>query len=228
MKKKSIFILATLLVTTFANAQITLEHTFDGWFTISADMYGDLYNYVQSPYYYNVLVNTKSNNEPQPASPERVKNSKNESGVAVELYDVDDYSLYKSIKINPETYVRVLSLVSRNILSTDNKVCFCLFDEGDGEESYIYNEDGELLATIKGTSPAILKVNDKYILISRYSKNDKQFTYIYSLPGNGDADTDLESPEAPRKASARKVARDGQVYIQSNAGTYTIQGREVK
>lgn len=223
--KKSIFIFAALFATTFANAQITLEHTFDGWFTISADMYGDLYNYVQSPYFYNVLVNTKDNNAPQPASPERVKKTKEESKVIVNLYDIEDYSLYKSIQIDPETYVRMLCLVSRNILSTDNKVCFCLFDDGD-EESYIYNEDGELIATIKGTSPSIVRVNEKYLLISRYSKNDKHFTYIYSLPGNGESN--VEQVSSPSRSSVRKFTRNGQVLVQTDNNTYSIQGQEIK
>lgn len=141
----------------------------------------------------------------------------------INLYDVDDFSLYKTIEIENVTGSSVC-LLSKNILSTDNKVCFCI--TGGDEHSYIYNEDGQLIATINGDGnipPTLLKVNDRYLLISRdtYEK-----TYIYSVPGNGEAQA-VSTPSSPKR-SARKVARDGQVIVQTDDNTYTLTGAEVK
>ena len=200
--KKSIIILATLLAATVVNAQITLEKTFDGWYTISADWYGDLYHYIQSPYFYT-------------------NNPRYENGsVIVDLYDPEDFSLYKSISINIGEGYNV-SCVTRNILTTDGKICFSLFNRQTAV-TYIYSEDGQLVASLLGEDPSIVNVNGKYILITRGS--DK--TYIYSLPGNGEAQA-VSTPSSPMR-SARKITRDGQVLVQTDNNTYTLTGAEVK
>lgn len=221
--KRYIFILATLFVATAAYAQITLEKTLDGFYTISANVAGDLYHYVQSPYFYNLQIetNTPTNpNDPTPGAPRR-SNANNKC--VLNLYDVDDFSLYKTIEIDNVSGSTVC-LVSRNILTTDNKVCFCI--TGGDEHSYIYNEDGQLIATINGDGnipPSLLKVNDRYLLVSRQTY-DK--TYIYSVPGNGEAQA-VSSPSSPKR-SACKIARDGQVLVQTDNNTYTLTGAEVK
>ena len=221
--KKSIFVLAALWAATFANAQITLEATLDGFYTISANYAGDLYHYEQSPYIYNLQIETNSPsvpNEPTQGAPRRAyANNK----CVLNLYDVDDFSLYKTIEIENVTGSSVC-LLSKNILSTDNKVCFCI--TGGDEHSYIYNEDGQLIATINGGGnipPTLLKVNDRYLLISRdtYEK-----TYIYSVPGNGEAQA-VNTPSSSKR-SARKIAREGQVLVQTDNNTYTLTGTEVK
>ena len=54
--KKSIFILATLFAATAAYAQITLEKTLDGFYTISANYDEGIFDhYVQSQYFYMLL-----------------------------------------------------------------------------------------------------------------------------------------------------------------------------
>lgn len=204
--RKSIFILAALFAAMFANAQITLEKTFDGWYTISADLYGDMYHYIQSPYFYS-------------------NNPRYENGsVIVDLYNPEDFTLYKSISINLGEGYAVTS-VSKNILTTDGKICFSLFHHQDSK-TFIYNEDGQLIASLSGESPSIVKVDTKYLLITREQTFDGNKTYIYSLPGNGEAQ-DIVTPSSP-KYSARKIAREGLVLVETENNTYTLRGQEVK
>ncbi len=117
------------------------------------------------------------------------------------------------------------ALVSRNIFTTDNKVCFITVT-GDGKQG-IYNEDGQLVQLIKEGGrdymPYMIHVNDKYLLLLQ-GYND---AYIYSLPGDGEA-TDVDEVSAPRRNNARKYINNDQVLIDSNDRTYTIQGQEVK
>jgi len=222
--RKSIFILAILFASTCANAQIILEHTFEGWATISTNVYGDSYHYIQAPYYYvfKYPKNEPSVPEPSDGAPERLQKASGNSTVM--LYNIDDFSLYKAIEIEGTTATG-LCLVSRNILSTDNKVCFCLSDYNE-EQSYIYNEDGNLVATLKGISPTIVEVEDRYMLILHGEQQN--YTYIYSLPGNGEESTDISTPVAPRKSSTRKITRNGHVLLDTGANTYTIQGQQLQ
>lgn len=222
MKKFIIFLIA-LFVTTFANAQIILEHTFEGWVTISANVYGDSYHYIQSPYYYVFEFPKNYPIVPEPSGTHQRFASKAGNKSTVKLYNTDDFSLYKAIDIE-ETTATSLSLVSRNILSTDNKICFCLTDYYE-EQSYIYNEDGKLVATIKGVSPCIVKVNDKYMLILHGEQED--YTYIYSLPGNGETDVESVS-SSPICSYSHKIARDGHILIETKTNTYSMQGQEVR
>lgn len=213
--KKFTFFLAVLFSATFANAQITLEHTFDGWVTISTDLYGDIYHYIQSPYFYDMEPGDNSST---------IK--------IVNLYDIEDFSLYKSVSIQMSGGYSV-ALVSRNILSTDGKVCFMLFSqyqdpESPGRYSFIYDEDGRQIATVKGDSPSLVKVNEKYILMTRDEIGDAHKTYIYSVPGNGEPSTDVVAPVSPKRSSARKIARDGQVLVETETSTYTMRGQEIK
>ncbi len=222
--KKSIFILATLFAATAAYAQITLEKTLDGFYTISANYAGDLYHYEQSPYIYNLQIETNSPSVPNESTQGAPRRAYANNKCVLNLYDVDDFSLYKTIEIENVTGSSVC-LLSKNILSTDNKVCFCI--TGGDEHSYIYNEDGQLIATINGDGnipPTLLKVNDRYLLICR----DYEKTYIYSVPGNGEAQAQAVSTPSSPKRSARKIARDGQVLVQTDNNTYTLTGAEVK
>jgi hypothetical protein len=174
--KKSFFILAALIVATFVNAQITLEKTLDGFYTISTNFAGDLYLYEQSPYFYN-LQNQENKpagpNEPSQGAPRRA-NADNKC--VINLYEVDDFSLYKTIEIENVTGASVC-LVSKNILSTDNKVCFCITGDYNDHQSYIYNEDGQLISTIKGNGniPPDKKMSKK--LIDKYKKDIRKGQY---------------------------------------------------
>lgn len=208
--KKSIFILAALLAATFANAQINLLHTFDGYISISMNIYGDQYNYIETSYFY----------ECSPAI--------NNGYATINLYNSEDFSLYKTVLV-PALLVPAsgsywyISAVSRNLFTQDNKVCFCLWDaDASPKNTYVYNEDAQQIAILNGGSPRVVSINGTYRLITSGEGN----TYIYSLPGNGES-TEISAPSSPKR-SARKIARDGQVLVETDTNTYTLQGAEVK
>ncbi len=207
--KKSIFILTALFAATFANAQITLLHIFESNVSVTVNPYASIYGYnIEAPYFYE--SDQDSNNE----------------GLILNLYEKDDFSLYKSVHITNIGDCGFAELVSRNIFTTDNKVCFTV-TTGDGKLC-IYNEDGQLVETLLeggyGYNSYIVSVDGKYLLI--VSKSYGQGARIYSLPGNGEAQ-DVETPSAPRK-SARKVLKKDQVYIESPDHIYDTQGKMVR
>ena len=198
--KKYIIVLTILLTATYANAQITLLHTFNSAVFGSGNR---LYNldglYIQSPYLFSVNV-------------ERVANI-----TTISLYNPDDFSLYKTVNIQA---IGTPIHVSKNILTTDNQVCFILLDPNGG--FYVYNEDAQSLATLNGNYLEYYEVNNQYYLIT----SDGSSTWIYSVPGTGEA-TDVETSSVPQR-SARKMLKQDQVLIESNDKTYTIQGQEVR
>lgn len=207
--KKSFFILVALFAATFANAQITLLHIFESNVSVTVNPYASIYGYnIEAPYFYE--SDQDSNNE----------------GLILNLYEKDDFSLYKSVHITNIGDCGLAELVSRNIFTTDNKVCFTV-TTGDGKLC-IYNEDGQLVETLLeggyGYNSYIVSVDGKYLLI--VSKSYGQGARIYSLPGNGEAQ-DVETPSAPRK-SARKVLKKDQVYIESPDHIYDTQGKMVR
>ena len=207
--KKSFFILVALFAATFANAQITLLHIFESNVSVTVNPYASIYGYnIEAPYFYE--SDQDSNNE----------------GLILNLYEKDDFSLYKSVHITNIGDCGFAELVSRNIFTTDNKVCFTV-TTGDGKLC-IYNEDGQLVETLleggNGYNSYIVSVDGKYLLI--VSKSYGQGARIYSLPGNGEAQ-DVETPSAPRK-SARKVLKKDQVYIESPDHIYDTQGKMVR
>lgn len=208
--KKSIFVIAALFAATFANAQITLLHTFESWATISVNPYADMYGYdIGAPYFYDMTIA--------------------QDGI-VKLYNIDDFSVYKAVQTPHVGSNFACYLVSRNILTTDNKVCFAISNEGDGTNNiYIYNEDAQLIATVKGQTPSLVMVEDRYYLITHgytYTEEGQKFyTNVYSVPGNGEAQA-IGNPSPKR--NARKIAREGQVLVETENNTYTLQGQEVK
>lgn len=212
--KKFTFFLAVLFSATFANAQITLEHTFNGWYSVSSDAYADQYNFIEAPYFYEIRLRTDT-----------------EKKVVVNLYDTEDFSLYKSIPIST-TFDggAIVTSVSKNIFTQDNKVCFCLYEDDyeNANETLVYNEDGIQIASLYGTNPCIVKIKGKYRLINRTPTGSGHITYIYSLPGNGEPSTDIVTPITPKRSSARKIARDGQVLVETETSTYTMRGQEIK
>ncbi len=208
--KKSIFILAALFVDTFANAQITLLHTFDdggGFVTANINFgntYAPDYGYIEAPYFYSF--------------PKRMENEAR----TIDLYNKADFSLSKTIIIPEGCQGGRVSLLSQNILTTDNKICFCVSDYNG--PSYIVNEDSQLIATLEGDNPKLVMVDGRYLLITSFDYGKGK--YIYSVPGNGETQA-VNTPYSPKR-SARKVARDGQVIVQTDDNTYTLTGAEVK
>lgn len=207
--KKSIFILAALFAATFANAQITLLHTFNTGVYGSPEIYirGQVL-YTQSPYLFNFEADDNGN-------------------MTINLFNTDDFSLYKTTNIHLNISMRFLLYhVSRNILTTDNKTCFIFTASYGSDKSYIYDEDGQLVETINGIDPEFYKVNDQYLLLTYLHSEEGSLTYVYSLPGNGEAQ-EVSTPSSPKR-NARKVAREGRVLVETGNNTYTLQGQEVK
>lgn len=208
--KKSIFILAVLFLTTIANAQITLEHTFDGWVKISQD----------------IIVSLAD----EPFSGEFITDKNN--GV-ITIYDANNMSVLKAITTNGE-----VKFLSRGIFTTDSKFAYILMirDENASDINsrlhyYIYDENGAVLADLgtaayqEGTS-CIFKVGDTYKLLLHKCLSGSYQAEVYSLPGNGEV-TDVNEVSAPRR-NTRKYINNDQVLIDSNDRTYTVQGNEVK
>ena len=212
--KKFTFIIATLFVATFANAQIELEATLDGYYQFSATMAGvNGYDFVPASHLYNSDLGDQD---------------KVDGKWVVKLYDLETFNLYKTVFIpaGEETSLSVFN-VSQNIFTTDGKVCFCVRGAGNDQHVYLYNEDGQLLYTFEGTTNSgYWKIKDKYLMQTFTYDSNQLTTYIYSLPGNGVA-TEISSP-APQKSSARKIARDGQVLVETENNTYDLKGQEVK
>ena len=206
--KKSIFILAALFAAMFVNAQITLEHTFEGGSLRGHTDGGglaDQTNRIQAPYFY-IWDETSSGVTPY--------------SCWLELYDPETLDLYKKIVFEKYTLIHY---ITKNIFTTDDKVAFIANDK-------ILNEDKEVVYDFNLGDPYYLrydlvKFNGNYKLVARTSYGSNGKTYIYSLPGNGEAQA-ISNPSPKR--NARKVARDGQVLVQTDNNTYTLTGAEVK
>lgn len=220
--KKSTIILAAVVVATFANAQITLQHTFSneinlGWgisssvaFALEAD------NYIVG----NYIFEEQNNN--------------------ILIYDASDCTLLQTFaKQDGETY----AFISKGIFTTDNKWSFVVFARANTAErvdipyepcSYYYGaqvktEDGNILATLTTkviceNQVKLIKVGENYKLVV---ENDNGKYDYYSLPGNGEA-TDVDEVSAPRHNNTRKYINNAQVLIDNNERTYTMHGVEVR
>ena len=211
--KKSIFILVALFAATFANAQITLLHTFDGFAIIPQsfqvegngeyiNVYGDLIGVYSTTHY--------------------------------EIYDANTYSLICSYnRANMQ-----LSIISRNYFTTDGSVVILGYtidsnttNNNQKQHVYLFKEDGTILQDLGACNNLRrshiwqLSTGEYRLAVVKYFESGYK-TEIYSLPGNGVA-TEISSP-APQKSSARKIAREGQVLIETETNTYTLQGAEVK
>ena len=208
--KKSIFILAALMVATFSNAQITLEHTFtgslDGGPMIDQNVWGDFY-----------VVRNKTTKE-------------------INIYDANTYDVVCTLSVPNMTRA---ALFSKNIFTTDGKfACFVqVKDESKSDNTrshfYIYDENNSIVADL-GTSwdaewVNLVKLSTGYKLLVEKVAPDYNFTTeIYSLPGNGEPQA-ISAPSSPKRSSStRKIARDGQVLVETDNTIYTLTGQEVK
>ena len=136
----------------------------------------------------------------------------------LELYDPETLDLYRKIVFEKYTLVHY---ITKNIFTTDNKVAFLANDK-------ILNEDNEVVYDLNlGLDPGhlrydLVKFNGNYKLVLRTSYGSNGKTYIYSLPGNGETQ-DISTPISKR--SARKVAREGQVLVETENNTYASEDK---
>lgn len=215
--KKTIFILAALFAATLANAQITLVKTLPGAafatanISIGTNGFTPHYGYLESPYLYTC------------------SRSSNQHSCTICLYDKQSLELYKSFTLEKEDTFWFFSygcIVTKNILTTEGKTCICIPGVQNNQcVTCVYDEDGVLVQTLNGICPHIFLMDGGYFLTTFDSWPEVQETYVYSLPGNGEPQA-ISNPSPKR--SARKIARDGQVLVETDTNTYTLQGAEVK
>jgi hypothetical protein len=173
--KKLVFSISTVMMLLFPqllNAQINLEHTFQGYVTAN-------YPYV------NPIINCYT--DQYPGSSNQVK-----------LYN-EDYSLYKAITVTPPANYAIsfVQIYSKNIVTTDNKMTFFVVfvkaSAADNTRSILklYDENGTLvrdfgyaytfsLAGIHETPGGKYRLS---VLRYKYSTEITYETEIYSLPG---------------------------------------------
>ncbi|MDR2009683.1 MAG: T9SS type A sorting domain-containing protein [Bacteroidales bacterium] len=178
--KKSIYMLTALVLllgcTMISNAQITLEHTFNG-----QTSYGKYYLFTGDIDYY--IMTDDVNNQ-------------------VKFYN-PDYSLYKSVNITPASGYKLnsASLYYTTLFNSDNKIEFIVqfhdpaaISEGNHNSNYkliVYNEDGTIIKDLGSfylCSPSICQINngDYKLVLLKWIYNSgttTQKTDIYSLPG---------------------------------------------
>ena len=211
--KKSFIILAALFAVSFAKAQITLEHTFNGdlypWtytlsgFTSAQLVYGDLF--------FSITQNYSTDDR------------------LITIYDANSYEAVINLHTNSFGFV-----AARGYFSTSNEVMVLLEQNN---HLVLLSESGELVQdlgemTLNGNPPQIIRMSDGtcklYVRSATYYMGEPTnvVTRIYSLPGNG-VPTSVASPSSPTR-SARKIACDGQVLIETESNTYTLTGQEIK
>lgn len=227
--KKFTFILAALFAANMVNAQIYLEKTVNGRMSNWLDMEDFYFDCGKLPIVYGDTV--------------------------VELYN-DDMTLYKTVRFastpkapnrntvkrSPSAYMGGPSsgmyLFARNLYTADGKIAFVRWSNS---HIAVYDEDGQLVCDLQDMgdpSCGLFSINGKWKLVVQkdewYWDEEKQTgkseytTYIYALPGTGDASQGIVAPSAPRHNNARKYLHNDQVLIEDTDHTYTITGQEVK
>ena len=222
--KKFTFILAALFAANMVNAQIYLEKTVNGkmpnWLSMD-DYYFDC---GKLPIVYGDTL--------------------------VEFYN-DDMTLYKSVRFtsnpkapkrnsvkrSPSAYMGGPSsgmyLFAKNVYTTDGKIAFIRWSN---YHLSIYDEDGQMIFDVQDMDDSncgIFPINGKWKLVIQKDEwnmetlSSTYTSYIYSLPGMGEASQDVVTPSAPRH-NVRKYLRNDQVLIENTDHTYTVTGQEVK
>jgi len=172
MKKiKIIFIcIATVSMMLFSqrtNAQINLEHTFEGHIHFTNTI-SSLYPFYSSHFGDVELYISAFTTQ-------------------IKLYN-PDYSLYKSIDLPTGYSLEFTNFFSKGLFNTDGKIEFMAFlannDEGVGK-TILYNEDGVILKEFDDNYDLLLsniyKINEQFKLSMYNWRNNT--TEIYSLPG---------------------------------------------
>ena len=216
--KKTFIVLAALCIAGLANAQITLEHVFDGMiFTESNSEFRDnalMGLNIPAPYFYSF------------------------DEQHLKLYDKETYQLYKTVSYGFTIYTTDgvwIRDISTNIFTTDGKVAFIFSTTYKASENAewknyvgIIDEDGHEVFDLSQYNGAwVVKVGNQYKLFAQkgYNYSSGAKTYVYSLPGTGE----IQSAVAPSSPSryARKISRNGQVLVQTEDATYLLTGTEI-
>ena len=207
--KKTIFILAALCAATFANAQITLEKTYNGaLYPFTYTNSGFLQKYVYGDLYIEYQYNS----------------DQSYTVVVYDAYSYDEVTRFTIPTGNDGWFV-----VARGYFSNSNEVITLLPRNGHlvliSESGELFQDLGELYVYSSDMMPQILTLSDGSCKL-HWLNYEARTTYIYSLPGNGKAQS-VSTPSSPKR-SARKIAREGQVLVETENNTFTLQGQEVK
>ena len=216
--KKFTFVLAALIVATFANAEITLNYTSDGFeegrptLEILTNGGPETPSIVAPYFYYYYETGFYYEND------------------TLKLYNPATFALYKTIAL-PGKFNEKIYYISRNIFTLDGKVAFIydgkIIDE-DNNVIYDFSTDYET-PELHISFCQLVKINGAYKLIVNISDNygGSKGEYIYTLPGNGDTSTEINYPSSPKRV-AHKIVREGQVLVKTETRTYDLRGQEVK
>lgn len=232
--KKFTFILAALFAATFANAQITLKHsqTTNAGFifpaSITIGLQGD-----------RDFADGGAKVSSLPELPFYIKNESNEGFTFLNPFDFSVYrkfgfdsSLEFMSTSSPEGFISGPLAITYDIFAVD-KIAMLRREEGTAHYR-IVDEDGNVLWETSGSNAylAIFKYGNEWQLsVMKYDVSGGNYvSEIYAFPGDGsmpDAASAVSTPSSPQRA-IRKIARNGQVLVEAENKTYTVQGTEVK
>lgn len=240
--KKISFIFITLICITFMPVQaqpIVLDFVYDGLLTISShplttDFMGEEQHMLEneSPYIIGIKQHetTVDVYEDWDGDGIEEQHTKSVRADSMYFYNKEDFSLYKALQIN---YLSWISSVAKGIYTSDqNLTCFVAnVSDGCADEScygvFVYDENGVQIAKLdiddSVIKTEIVKVGNNYKLFVS-CKEDR--TYVYSIGGNNDAVS--VNKTSVSSSSARKIAQDGQILVQTETKTYTLTGSEIK
>ena len=127
-------------------------------------------------------------------------------GETMKTWRLFDESMQLIVEIPYIEYDEYLRLVTRNIFTTDNRLCYATIKDDAG--LVIYDETREVLYTIPNVDadyPIYLKkINNRYkLIVAVYDRSTRNLnTHIYSCPGNGETTTSVENVPTKVKRNA--------------------------
>lgn len=147
-----------------------------------------------------------------------ISREQNNTNTIYHIYYLATGAKYKDVTI--PTYQGQCSWMQpywcyKDFWTSDGKVCFIVVDsECDGTYK-LYNEDGQIIKTFNGC-PTILQGNDGVYVLDVTDTN----TEIYKKK---EVSSQINTPSAPaRTTNARKIIKDGQMYIILDGVKYTV------
>ena len=214
--KKILLGLIMLATAATINAQIELEHVFNGIISADEDMEVDRQMWLKNTTY-------------------AIYNTTNGEQVDIDIYNVD-FSYRTTLK-DLHGFDGLLC-VAENIFTNDKAICYV---EGDSANKIsIIREDGTVIATIfTGNNISyffLRKVGEQYkfIVVDCNYKTETYKTYIYSCPGNGEMVTNVQNVPVKVKRNAYPNPATDLVMLpyEVNAATsmkiYDMQGKLVE
>jgi len=219
--KKFTFLFITFFATTIVHAQLTLEHTSTGDAFTPCAYYNHYYTYTAPKKNFMIFSELPC--------PFYMQYSKTSMNSTIHFISPVTFSIYKSLDITSHVQDNYEICVMAYNLFVRNKIAIVLFNS---KSAIIIDEDDNLIHdfNMQDASLYLAKMDKQWQLVyTRFVAIDEEPNFeIYSLPGNGDINTLVNTPSTPRTSSARKIARDGQVLVETETNTYSLQGAEVK